>query len=107
MAGASWKDQRLAVQDLLASGRRAKGIESWEAFARQLTEHTGQMSLASMEFLSFAPADVVERGMKSFANCRVRVVLTVRDLGARFRPSGRSRHRTCTTGRTVSTSTVS
>jgi len=79
--GASWKDQRVAVQDLLASGRRAKGIESWEAFAQQLTQHRGPMSLVSMEFLSFAPADVVERGMKSFANCRVRVVLTVRDLG--------------------------
>jgi hypothetical protein len=34
-----------------------------------------------MAFLSFAPAEIVERAMKTLAPARVRVVLTVRDLG--------------------------
>jgi hypothetical protein len=79
--GASWKDQRLAVQDLLASGRRDGSLKSWEPFAEQLLAHRGTMSLVSMEFLSFAPADVVERAMKTLGSARVRVVLTARDLG--------------------------
>ena len=34
--GASWKDQRLAVQDLLASRRRDGSLKSWKPFAEQL-----------------------------------------------------------------------
>ncbi|MFL6182299.1 MAG: hypothetical protein ACJ73J_08315 [Actinomycetes bacterium] len=79
--GASWKDQRLAVQDLLASGRRDGSLKSWEPFSGQLLAHRGDMSLVSMEFLSFAPADVVERAMQTLKPARVRVVLTARDLG--------------------------
>jgi hypothetical protein len=79
--GTSWKDQRLAVQDLLASGRRDGSLKSWKPFAAALTDAKADMSLVSMEFLSFAPPDVVERAMKSLAPARVRVVLTVRDLG--------------------------
>ncbi len=80
--GTSWKDQRLATQDLLASGRRGStDLRSWQAFADQLLAHRGETSLVSMEFLSFAPADVVERAITSLAPARVRVVLTARDLG--------------------------
>ena len=79
--GTSWKDQRLAVQDLLASGRRGGSLKSWQPFADELVAHRGPMSLVSMEFLSFAPAEVVETAMKTFSPARVRVVLTVRDLG--------------------------
>ncbi|MEO8105813.1 MAG: hypothetical protein ABI720_00710 [Actinomycetes bacterium] len=80
--GTSWRDQRLATQDLLASGRKGTtDVKAWQPFAEQLVSHRGPMSLVSMEFLSFAPADVVERAVKSLAPARVRVVLTARDLG--------------------------
>jgi hypothetical protein len=80
--GTSWKDQRLAAQDLLASGRKGTSdVKLWGPFAEKLLSHRGEMSLVSMEFLSFAPADVVERAMESLAPARVRVVLTARDLG--------------------------
>lgn len=80
--GTSWKDQRLATQDLLASGRKGTSdLKSWQQLADQLVSYGGEMSLVSMEFLSFAPNDVVERAMKSLAPARVRVVLTARDLG--------------------------
>jgi hypothetical protein len=80
--GNSWKDQRLATQDLLASGRKGTSdVKLWRPFTEKLLSHRGEMSLVSMEFLSFAPADVVERAMASLAPARVRVVLTVRDLG--------------------------
>ncbi|MCZ3387757.1 MAG: hypothetical protein LH645_01250 [Actinomycetia bacterium] len=80
--GPSWKDQRLATQDLLASGRKeTSDVKSWLPFADQLLSHSGERALVSMEFLSFAPADVVERAMKSLAPARVCVVLTTRDLG--------------------------
>jgi hypothetical protein len=79
--GASWKDQRLAVQDLLASGRRGGSLNSWQPFVDQLLAARETTSLVSMEFLSFAPAEIVERAMKSLGSARVRVVLTVRDLG--------------------------
>jgi hypothetical protein len=80
--GATWREQRQATQDLLATrGDRSADLGRWESLAEEMLAHDGPLAVVSMEFLSFASPEVAERAVAALAPARVRVVLGLRDLG--------------------------
>lgn len=79
--GRVWRDQVLAVNDVL--GREHHGALSDGAWARLVDEidaHDGT-ALISMEFLGTAAPDGIATVLAAFPDAQVRVVLTLRDLG--------------------------
>jgi hypothetical protein len=85
--GETWQDQVVATQQLLATGRDPQGpLDAWEALVDQVSTFDGRVAVLSMEFLSFASADVARLAVTSLAPHRVRVVLSLRDL-ARVLPA--------------------
>jgi hypothetical protein len=79
--GRSWRHQRKAAQDLLASrGKTTGDLGAWTELTQEVETHDGALAVVSMEFLSFASPDVAERAVAAFAPDQVRVVMTLRDL---------------------------
>jgi len=79
--GEAWRDQVLAVSDVL--GRRQMATESagcWRRLVAQAAAFDGAV-VVSMEFLGPAPPDRIAEVVASFDDTPVEVVLTLRDLG--------------------------
>lgn len=79
--GATWRDQVLAVSDVL--GRKQAGPSSAGRWARLLDEvaaHDGTV-VVSMEFLGPARPERIAAVVESFGDTTLDVVLTLRDLG--------------------------
>jgi hypothetical protein len=79
--GEAWRDQVLAVSDVL--GRKQAGpaaIGRWASLVQQIEAYDGDV-LVSMEFLGPARRDKVVDVVRSFEHTPVEVVATLRDLG--------------------------
>lgn len=79
--GGTWRDQVLAVSDVLQrkqAGPSARG--RWAALVAETAAHDGVVAV-SMEFLGPAPPERITRVLESFGETPVDVVLTLRDLG--------------------------
>ncbi|MDN4162231.1 hypothetical protein [Nocardioides abyssi] len=79
--GESWRDQVLAVSDVL--GRKQAGPAArgrWAALVAEVAAYDGVV-VVSMEFLGPAPPERVAEVVGSFGDTPVEVVLTLRDLG--------------------------
>jgi hypothetical protein len=82
--GRSWRTQVTAVRDLIGTSDLGRGGErstrTWKWLAGQSESWSGEAVLVSMEFLSFADREQVERVADSLRPRQVEVVVTVRDL---------------------------
>lgn len=79
--GDTWRDQVLAVSDVLGrsqAGPAARG--RWARLVADTAAHDGTV-VVSMEFLGPAPPERIAAVVGSFGSARVEVVLTLRDLG--------------------------
>ncbi|MDN4174967.1 hypothetical protein QWY28_18535 [Nocardioides sp. SOB77] len=79
--GETWRDQVLAVSDVLErkqAGPAARG--RWAALVAEAAAHDGVV-VVSMEFLGPAPPERIAEVVGSFGEVPVEVVLTLRDLG--------------------------
>lgn len=79
--GTVWRDQVLAVSDVLGRthfGKLSDG--TWRRLVEEIDAHAGT-ALISMEFLGPAPPEKIAEVVGSFPDARVEVVLTLRDLG--------------------------
>lgn len=80
--GATWSTHSRAVRDLLrqvnATDTGASG--QWQQLVDSCRRWTGDVVVVSMEFLSTARRDVVERAVRDLQPLDVRVVLGARDL---------------------------
>ncbi|WKN47530.1 hypothetical protein [Nocardioides sp. Arc9.136] len=79
--GGTWRDQVLAVSDVL--GRKQAGPAArgrWAALVAEAAAYDGVV-VVSMEFLGPAPPERVAEVVGSFGEVPVEVVLTLRDLG--------------------------
>jgi hypothetical protein len=77
--GVNWRAQEAAAMALL---RGDSGPDNaWDALVADIEADPAPRAVVSMEFLSFADAEAVARVQDSLAGRRVRVVLTLRDLG--------------------------
>ncbi|HET6561105.1 MAG TPA: hypothetical protein VFG72_04465 [Marmoricola sp.] len=82
--GESWRDQWLAVLDVLAStaGTVSRTPESqgmWQKVTAEMLAHRGRASVLSMEFLSYADPEQAAQVLAAFPDREVHVVITVRD----------------------------
>ena len=79
--GAAWRDQVLAVSDVLAR-RQAGSVAAgrWEWLVEEAAAHDGAV-VVSMEFLGPARPERIAEVVASFGDTPVEVVLTLRDLG--------------------------
>lgn len=81
LPGERWRDQVLAVSDVLARAQlAAKSAGRWERLVAETAAHPGP-AVVSMEFLGPARPEAVARVVGSFAPTPVEVVVTLRDLG--------------------------
>ncbi|MCD4525376.1 hypothetical protein [Nocardioides sp. cx-173] len=81
LPGRRWRDQMLAVSDVLGRTQQAGKSEGrWQALLDEVAAHEGT-ALVSMEFLGPAKPASIERVLASLAPAPVEVVLTLRDLG--------------------------
>lgn len=81
LPGERWRDQMLAVSDVL--GRKQlldKSAGRWAALLDEVVAHDGP-AVVSMEFLGPATPDSIARVVGSLAPATVEVVVTLRDLG--------------------------
>ncbi|GGO77696.1 hypothetical protein GCM10012276_33400 [Nocardioides deserti] len=79
--GETWRDQVLAVSDVL--GRKQAGPAArgrWAALVAEAAAYDGVV-VVSMEFLGPAPPERIAEVVGSFGDVPVEVVLTLRDLG--------------------------
>jgi hypothetical protein len=72
-------------QEQVAAGRSLRGVErrdsdAWTKIARQMSQWNGP-SLFSMEGMSLLDDEAIQRALESLPGRRVRVILTLRDLG--------------------------
>lgn len=79
--GRNWRDQVVAVSDLLGTRRRAHGDfdGAWERMAEEIRRFDGT-AVISMEFLGPASVAGIQGVVDSFPGARIEMVLTVRDL---------------------------
>ena len=85
--GKTWARQVRAVQDVLYPKHKDPRIRAgasgvWDALAEEMRSHRGTAAVLSMEFLSFADAQQVDRVVTSLEPADVHVILTVRDATA-------------------------
>ncbi len=81
LPGERWRDQVLAVSDVLGRDDLAdKSAGRWERLVAQADEHDGTV-VVSMEFLGPATPESISRVVGAFATTPVEVVVTLRDLG--------------------------
>lgn len=81
LPGERWRDQMLAVSDVLGRKQQAgKADGRWQALLDQAAAHDGTV-VVSMEFLGPATPDSIARVVGSLAPATVEVVVTLRDLG--------------------------
>lgn len=80
--GEAWRDQVVAVSDVLGRGRRAHGDfeGAWARLVSQIDAWDGT-AIVSMEFLGPASEEQIARVAGSFAPGTVQVVVSARDLG--------------------------
>jgi hypothetical protein len=82
--GRSWRTQVTAVRDLIGTSHLGRSAEqktrTWKWLAGQSESWSGEAVLVSMEFLSFADQEQVQRAARSLRPRQVDVVVTVRDL---------------------------
>jgi hypothetical protein len=76
--GDSWRDVVKAVHGLRGVG--GCSYDRWSELVDEIDRWEGD-ALLSMEFLSMAKPEAVERAVESLSGHRVRIVLTMRDLG--------------------------
>jgi hypothetical protein len=79
--GETWRDQVLAVSDVL--GRKQAGPSAtgrWAPFVAEIAAYDGDV-VVSMEFLGPARPERIAAVVASFGVTPVRVVVTLRDLG--------------------------
>lgn len=84
-----WAEQVEAVRDLLREGkptRRKIEVGAWDKMRDEILAWPGSVAIMSMELLSLATPDRVERIVSSFQPAVINAVITVRDL-ARVIPS--------------------
>lgn len=79
--GALWRDQVVAVSDVLGRSQRAQGSfdGAWQRLVSEIDVWDGT-AIVSMEFLGPASASQIDDVVGSFS-CPVEVVVTARDLG--------------------------
>lgn len=81
LPGRHWRDQMLAVSDVLGRAQQAVKSEGrWQTLLDEVAPHDGT-AVVSMEFLGPAKTETVARVIASLAPAPVEVVLTLRDLG--------------------------
>ncbi|MCW2767115.1 MAG: hypothetical protein JWO11_3074 [Nocardioides sp.] len=81
LPGTTWRDQVLAVQDVLGRQRAARASAGkWSDLLEQVSAHAG-VSLVSMEFLGPATPARIATVTEAFAGSTIEAVVTVRDLG--------------------------
>jgi hypothetical protein len=68
-----------AVQGL--RGQKNMPFENWTALVDEMDAWNGNSVIMSMEFMSLAKADAIARAIESLGKHRVRVLLTMRDIG--------------------------
>lgn len=79
--GERWRDQMLAVSDVLGRRQLAdKSAGRWDALLAEASSYDGCV-VVSMEFLGPARPEAVARVVGSFAPAPVETVVTLRDLG--------------------------
>ena len=84
-----WSEQVDAVRDVLNEERRARShieVGAWESMCGRILAWPGRSAIMSMELLSLATPDRVERIVASLRPAEVHAVITARDL-ARVIPS--------------------
>ena len=77
--GERWGAQVRGVKGLLHSA--GKGYQHWTALTDEIDAWTGPASIISMETLSLVDGETAKKAFQSLSNHRVRIVLTVRDIG--------------------------
>ena len=85
--GETWGRQVRGVQEILGLGRRDPHVSrmmegSWQALVDEALADPGNVSVISVEFLSYAGRRDVRRILASLAGADVRVILGVRDMAA-------------------------
>ena len=85
----SWSEQVAAVRDVLREGRQTRReieVGAWDAMRDTILAWPGPTAIMSMELISLATPERVERIVSSLRPADVHVVITARDL-ARVIPS--------------------
>jgi hypothetical protein len=77
--GDHWTSVVQAVQAI--RGMNDQPYEKWTDIVNEIDEWPGESAIISMEFLSLLKPDDIARTVDSLSNHRVKVVLTVRDIG--------------------------
>ncbi|MDO9498334.1 MAG: hypothetical protein Q7J48_21690 [Nocardioides sp.] len=81
LPGQRWRDQMLAVSDVLGRTQLAeKSAGRWAALVAEATAYDGCVAV-SMEFLGPARPEAIARVVESFGPTPVEAVVTLRDLG--------------------------
>lgn len=80
--GEVWRDQVVAVSDVLGRGQRAQGDfdGAWKRLVAEIDDWDGT-AIISMEFLGPATGEQIAAVVGSFPSAAVEVVVTARDLG--------------------------
>ena len=80
--GKRWKNQVLAVVDVLGLDRVPEGFKpgAWQRLVDEVAEWPG-LAVISMEFLAVAKPREIRRVVRSFKDTKVEVIVTARDLG--------------------------
>jgi hypothetical protein len=87
LPGDSWTHQLRAAQDLLGRGRldrhvREASAGAWGQLAAEIRRTALPVAVVSVEFLGTADRHQIRRVLDSLAPAEVRVIFTVRDMGA-------------------------
>ena len=77
--GGGWGAQVQAVQGL--QGIADVPYSRWTDLVDEINAWDGDRALVSMEFLSFATPEQIEKAVETLAGHRIRIVLALRDLG--------------------------
>lgn len=78
--GRKWGDQVAATKGLLR-GKRSSKVDAWNSLVDEVDAWHGNSVIISMETLSLASPEAVQRAAKAFSAHHVRVILTARDIG--------------------------
>lgn len=77
--GASFGDQ-VRWANYVKTGRARTGGAHWSQIVDEIDAWDGRLAVVSMEFLSLADSEGVQRAVESLSRHRLKVVLTARDL---------------------------